>query len=151
MNISDVMSSQAVVVNPSTTLEAAAMKMRAHDCGFLPVVDDAENALQGVVTDRDIVVRGIARGLNPKTTSVDEVRSEGVLYCYTSDTIEAAARSMYRLQVSRLVVLADPHTKRLCGVVSLGDLVRNLRDGGETLVGYATKGLKEPAPEQSRV
>lgn len=148
MKISEIMSSQAVVVKPSTTLEEASMKMRAHDCGFLPVVDDAENALQGVVTDRDIVVRGIARGLNPKITSVDEVRSEGVLYCYAGDTIEAAARSMYRLQVSRLVVLADAQTKRLCGVVSLGDLVRNLHHGGETLVGYATRGMKEPVPDQ---
>lgn len=151
MNISQVMSRQAVVVQPSTTLADASRKMRAHDCGFLPVVDDAENSLQGVVTDRDIVVRGIARGLNPKTTSVDEVRSEGVFYCYASESIEAAARSMHRLQISRLVVLTDPTSKRLCGVVSLGDLVRKLNHGGETLVGYATKGMKEPMPEQLRV
>lgn len=141
MNISQIMSTDTQYLSSSATLADAARKMREFDCGFLPIADDAEEKLQGVVTDRDIVVRGIARGLDPKSTSVDEVRSNRVLYCYQADDLETAATNMREQQVSRLIVLSDPESKKLCGVVSLGDITRNT--GNEQLSGRTTRGIKE--------
>lgn len=143
MNISQIMSTNTQYLSSSATIADAARRMLELDCGFLPIADDAEERLQGVVTDRDIVVRGIAKGLDPKSTSVDEVRSNRVLYCYRDDELETAARSMLEQQVSRLVVLTDPQSKRLCGVVSLGDITRQV--GSEQLAGQTTRGIKESA------
>lgn len=143
MNISEIMTTDTHYLLSSATLEDAACQMRDFDCGFLPIADDAEDKLQGVVTDRDIVVRGIAKGLDPKSTSVDEVRSNRVLYCYKDDDVEAAARSMNEQQVSRLIVLSDPQEKKLCGIVSLGDITRKIGDGSDQIAGFATRGIKQ--------
>lgn len=142
MNISQIMSTDVEFLSPSATLAEAAEKMEKLDCGFFPIADDAGERLQGVITDRDIVIRGIARGLDPKKTSVDEVRSNKVLYCFENDGIETAAESMYQQKVSRLIVLSDRDTKRLKGVISLGDITRRSGFNGEELAGYATKGMK---------
>lgn len=143
MNVSQLMTSITHYLLPSATLEDAAKKMRELNCGFLPVADDAEQSLQGVVTDRDIVVRGIAMGLNPRTTSVDEVRSNRVLYCFEHDDIEHAARCMHQQGVSRLVVLSDANTKQLRGVISLRDAARKPACHGDVIVSHRTS--EEPA------
>lgn len=145
MNISQIMTKNPQYLAPSATLEEAANRMKQLDCGFLPIADDAEERLQGVITDRDIVIRGIAKGLDPKSTSVDEVRTNRVLYCFEDDDVEAAAQSMREQQVSRLIVLDNPQSKRLCGVVSLGDITRKTGFESEELAGYATKGVKAEA------
>jgi CBS domain-containing protein len=76
--------------------------------------------LVGMVTDRDIVLRAVAKGKTPSKSTARDVMSPDIKYCYEDETIEDAARNMASLQVKRLPVLN--REKRLVGIVSLGDL-----------------------------
>ena len=128
MKVSDVMTGQAEFVAPNTSLREAAERMAALDTGFLAISDEQQNKLEGVITDRDIVVRALAKGLDPNTTMVNQVETRGVLYCFADDDLESACKSMYNEQVHRLIVLDNPDQKRLAGVISLGDIVRHDQD-----------------------
>jgi CBS domain-containing protein len=138
MQVQDVMSSKVTYIPSNTTLAQAAVQMRDNDTGFLPIGDSDDEKLQGVITDRDIVVRSIADGMDPNRTTVKDAKSDKVLYCYEDDDISAAAKSMQEQQVYRLVVLNNESEKRLCGVVTLGDIVRH---GEEKLGGVTAKGI----------
>ena len=94
--------------------------MRDQDIGFLPIGDGGR--LIGTITDRDIVIRGVARGCDPSQTTVAEIMSEKVLYCFEDQLVEDIARNMGELTVRRLPVVN--RDKRLVGIVSLGDLAR---------------------------
>lgn len=124
MKVKDVMTKEVEVLPPDATLKNAAERMERLDCGFLPISDSARSRLQGVVTDRDIAIRGIAHGLGPDAL-VERIKSDKVLYCFEDDSVNDAADSMKEQQVYRLIVLDAPETKRLCGVVSLGDITRH--------------------------
>lgn len=141
--VEDIMTSEVDTIPSNTTLEEAARHMRQLDCGFLPLCDDPESKLQGVVTDRDLVVRGLAEGMDPKTTPVNKVKTARVLYCYRTDDIRDAAYSMRNEKVNRLIVLDSEHSKRMCGIVTLGDLARHSED--PELAGDTTKGIKSAA------
>lgn len=140
MQVQDVMTRNVEYIPSDTTLAQAAIKMRDIDAGFLPIGDSDQDKLQGVITDRDIVVRAIADGRDPEQTAVKDAKSDKVLYCYQDDSVEDAARSMREQQVYRLVVLDSRDSKRLCGVVSLGDVLRHDR---EDLAGDAAKGIAD--------
>ena len=99
--------------------------MRDLDVGFLPVADEREQKLSGVVTDRDITLRAVADGCDPAKTTVADIQSDRVLYCFKDDDVTDAARGMQTQQVYRLVVLESRDNKKLCGVVSLGDILRH--------------------------
>lgn len=125
MKIRDVMTRDIEYVPSNTTLDAAARKMQQLDCGFLPIADSPQDKLHGVVTDRDIVLRALAQGMDPASTTVEQIRSDKVLYCYENDDIQSAADSMGDQKVYRLVVLNNEQDKRLCGIVTLGDILRH--------------------------
>jgi CBS domain-containing protein len=125
MQVHELMSSKPQYVPGSTTLAEAARKMRDLDCGFLPVADSKEEKLSGVVTDRDIAVRAVADGRDPSKTTVEEIKSDSVLYCFKDDDVQQAAERMRQKQVYRLVVLDSRESKKLCGVISLGDIMRH--------------------------
>jgi CBS domain-containing protein len=105
--------------------------MRDADIGSTPVVD--EDRLIGMVTDRDIVVRVVAGGGDPGTSTARDAMSPGILYCYADDSIEAVLENMGDQQIRRLPVVN--RDKRLVGVVSLGDLslTGKRRAAGEAL------------------
>ena len=125
--ISEVMSTDVHVISPDATIEEAAQEMRDGDFGLLPVAEDEDEQLLGVITDRDIAVRAVAEGKDPDTP-VEEVMSEGVIWVEEDDSIEDAAQIMSDHQIRRLpVVDAD---KRLVGVVSLGDFAVDSADIG---------------------
>lgn len=124
MQVHELMTSKPQFVPSTTTLKEAAQKMRDLDCGFLPVADPQEQKLAGVVTDRDIAVRAVADGLDPTRTTVTDIKSDGVLYCFKDDDVKKAADHMRSKQVYRLIVLDDRQNKKLCGVISLGDIMR---------------------------
>ena len=84
MRVQDAMTKNATYIPAAMTLDDAARKMRELNSGFLPIADANEKKLQGVVTDRDIVLRAVAEGLDPARTSVEEVKSDAVLFCYGS-------------------------------------------------------------------
>lgn len=142
MKVKDVMTPEARFVEPSTTLMEAATRMRELGCGFLPISNGDNTRLEGVVTDRDIVIRAVAQGLDPSRTTVDEVKSNRVLYCFADDDLESAVQSMELQQVYRLIVLDNPQNKSLCGIVTLGDISRF----NETeLVGKAARAISDRA------
>ena len=117
MLVSELMTRDVRVVAPSDTLERAATMMGQVDAGAIPVGEN--DRLVGMITDRDIAVRAVARG-KPPQTPVRDVMSTEVKYCFEDDDIEDVARNMADIQVRRLPVLN--RDKRLVGIVSLGDL-----------------------------
>ena len=118
MKIREIMSSHVQSISSSAMVSEAAERMKRFDVGSLPILED--NKIVGMLTDRDIVVRAVAAGLDPKMTVVKDVFSPEIMYCSEEDDIEAAAKIMEDSQVRRLVVLGDNQT--VVGMVSLGDL-----------------------------
>ena len=74
------------------------------------------------LTDRDIAIRAIAKGKDPNKTTLRDVMTKGIHYCYESDSLEKVTEQMERLQIRRLVVLNDKEHKRMTGIISLGDI-----------------------------
>jgi CBS domain-containing protein len=138
MKIRDVMTPDAVAAHPETTLMAAAELMRLLNVGSLPVVEDER--VVGIVTDRDIVVRGLALGFNPRSASVADVMTRNVLTCSVDEDVEDVAQQMRDLQVRRLLVVDE--RERLLGIVSLGDLAMEMED--QALAGRVLEGISEP-------
>ncbi|HMI39955.1 MAG TPA: CBS domain-containing protein [Sphingomicrobium sp.] len=123
MKIRDVMTTEVQTVSPDQTVKEAASFMLNSDTGSIPVRDGGQ--LIGIITDRDIAVRGVAEGLGPET-AVRELMSEDVVCARDDDEVSTVARRMSEAQVRRLPVLnADGN---LVGIVSLGDLSREASD-----------------------
>ena len=120
MNISDCMTREVRTISLDNSLQSAAQTMGDLDCGFLPVVDGER--IVGIVTDRDIAVRGMGRGLEANA-GVSEVMSQDVCYCFEDDTAEDVLINMSDIQVRRLPVL--DRAKTLVGIVSISDLASN--------------------------
>lgn len=120
MQVHDIMTPSVHIADPNMTIRDVARWMRAEDVGALPVGEN--DRLVGVVTDRDIVMRAVAEERSPGNTSVREVMSDGVCYCFEDDDVEGASQVMATHQVRRLPVLN--RQKRLVGVVALADISR---------------------------
>jgi len=116
--IADIMTRSVAVVQRDETLQAAALRMREMDIGAMPVVDG--KALVGMVTDRDIAVRGVADGMIPQESLVSEVMTEEVRWCSADDTVEQVLAEMGEAQVRRLAVLDA--NREIVGIVALGDI-----------------------------
>lgn len=125
MKIRDVMTREVQTVTPDQTAQEAASFMLREDAGSMPVSDG--NKLIGMITDRDIAVRGVARGYGPET-QVRELMTDDVICARIDDDVEEVAMRMSEAQVRRLPVLDE--NEQLCGIVSLGDLSREAN--GET-------------------
>ena len=132
MKVKDVMTGSVEFIQPNDTLKMAAQKMKERDIGFLPVYEGDE--LIGVLTDRDLAVRALASDMNPDAIVGRELVTSPVVYCYEDQDVEEAARLMRDNQIRRLVVL-NRNTNQPAGVVSLGDLSRNVKEktAGQTL------------------
>ena len=124
--IRDIMTREVEVIQRDDTLQHAAQRMRALDVGSLPVCDGP--ALAGMVTDRDITVRGVAAGMLPQESKVADVMTEAVQWCRPDDTVEQVLEQMGEQQVRRLTVLDD--ARQVVGIVALGDLAT--RQSGHT-------------------
>ena len=137
MKVSEVMTREVRVANPNQSLREAAQMMADLDAGVLPVgVDDR---LVGMITDRDIAIRGVAEGKTPDTP-VRDVMTADVKYCFEDEEIEHVARNMAEIQIRRLPVLN--RDKRLVGIIAIADLAAN---EDPELVGEAVSGISEPA------
>jgi CBS domain-containing protein len=121
MKVHEIMTAHARCVAPDNTLVEAAGLMRQLDVGALPVCE--YDRVAGMVTDRDIVLRGVADGLASDVATVSQVMSQGAIFVYADQDIEEAAEMMEEKQVRRLPVLN--REKRMVGIVSLGDLAVN--------------------------
>ena len=132
MQLKEFINSRVETVQPGDTLQRAAEKMRELDVGSLPVCDVGQ--LVGMITDRDITIRAVAKGSDPAAATVSEVMTPDALWCFEDETVEEAARTMQEHQVRRILVLNE--AKELVGITSLGELATITGDrrlGGETL------------------
>jgi CBS domain-containing protein len=136
MRVSEVVTDEVRTVDPGTRVADMTRSMRDGDIGSLPVAED--DRLIGMVTDRDIVLRGLADGAIAETLCARDVMSPRLLYCRADQSIEAVLENMGEQQVRRLPVV-DGH-KRLVGGFSLGDLSR----AAEMKAGGALKEISEP-------
>jgi CBS domain-containing protein len=116
--VREVMSKDVKIAFTEDTIEKAAKLMAETNCGVLPVGENGR--LVGVVTDRDITLRAVAKGSAPNHCTVREVMSSKIKYVFEDEATHVAAHNMSKLQVRRLPVLN--RRKRLVGIVSLGDL-----------------------------
>ena len=119
MKVSEVMTRDVRTVRPDQSAQEAASFMLSEDAGSMPVSDGGR--LIGMITDRDIAVRGVAKGHGPETP-VSELMTDDVVCIREDDDIEEAAARMSRAQVRRVPVVDA--NDNLCGIVSLGDLSR---------------------------
>jgi CBS domain-containing protein len=138
MKISEVMTREVRIASPDMTIQEAAKLMGELDAGVLPVANSER--LIGMVTDRDIAIRGVAQGLKP-TAKIAEVMTEDVKYCFEDDDCDDVAKNMGDIQVRRLPVVNKD--KRLVGIVSIGDLAVTMGPDGEA-VGDSLAGISRP-------
>ena len=118
MPISDLMTQAVETIAPEATLQEAAQRMRAATIGALPVREG--NHLVGILTERDLVARAVAEGLDPKTARVREVMTPDLITCYADQDITEASRLMRERQIRHLVVVDRDH--RPVGMMSLRDV-----------------------------
>ncbi len=142
MKVSDCMTRNVKMASPTQTLQEAARMMFDLDAGVLPVSEG--DRLVGMITDRDIAVRGVAQGKGPDAR-VGDVMSKEVRYCYDDEESDAVLRNMGDIQLRRLPVLN--RDKRLIGIVSLADLASI---GQTARAGEALGGIVRPGGEHSQ-
>ena len=137
MKVSEVMTRDVQTVRPDQPVQQAASFMLSADAGSIPVTDG--DRLIGMITDRDITVRGVAKGYGPDTP-VRELMSNEIICAREDDDIEEVASKMGEAQIRRLPVI--DRDERLCGIVSLGDLSREADDdcASEALEGVTQRG-----------
>lgn len=134
--VSDVMTSDVRIASPNQTIREAARAMAEADVGSLPVGEN--DRLVGMITDRDIVLRAVAQGRDPKTP-IRDVMTDHIEYCFEDDDVGSAAENMANLGVRRLAVLN--RDKRLVGIVALS----NIASCGESkATTKMLKGVAEP-------
>jgi CBS domain-containing protein len=139
MNVSEIMTTDFEMIDGTSSLIEAAEKMKFLNVGFLPVREGTR--LAGLLTDRDIVVRGLAEGLDPGFTQVKDIISSEVVYCYEDDSVADAARLMEDHQIRRLIVVN--HDQTPVGILSIGDIA--VKSGQEELAGEILERVSEPA------
>ena len=140
MLVRDVMTEGTECIQPSDSLQKAAQRMKNLNVGSLPVCGD-NNRLVGLITDRDITVRAVAEAYDAHRTTVKDIMTPDVLYCFEDQDVQDAAQLMKERQIRRLAVLN--RDKRLTGIVSLGDLA--VDTGDEQLAGETLERISEPA------
>ena len=143
MKIAECMTAEVEIVGPDQPIREAAQFMLRSDAGAMPVGEG--DKLLGMVTDRDITVRGVAAGRGPDTP-VRDVMTDEVIYCFDDDEVEAVALKMSDRQVRRMPVLSREDEK-LVGIVSLGDISRSEQSEAASV---ALDGITDPGGEHSQ-
>jgi CBS domain-containing protein len=134
MKVKDVMHRGVTWVEPDTSIREIAQMMRDGDIGSVPVGDN--DRLVGMVTDRDIICRGIADGADCSTLTARDVMSKPIIYCNADDELEYALRIMEKNKIRRLPVIDD--NKRLTGMLALGDISEI---GGQEMAGEVMRSV----------
>ena len=142
MKISELMTTEVETVSADQTAREAASFMLRADAGSIPVCEG--DRVIGMITDRDIAVRGVAEGRGPDTP-VSELMSDGIICAREDEDIRTVAQRMSDEQIRRLPVL-DAEDK-LCGIVSLGDLARETRDEAAE---HALEGVSAPGGQHQQ-
>lgn len=135
MRVSEAMTRDVHVANPRETIREAAQAMASLDIGALPVGDN--DRLVGMITDRDIATRGVAKGLGPDARIADIMNAD-VKYCFEDQDLGEVSHNMGDVQLRRLPVV--DRDKRLVGILSLGDVAMK----GDGSAGKALGGISRP-------
>jgi CBS domain-containing protein len=141
MKIANIMSHDVHFIGPDTTLRDAARKMKEIDSGVLPVAE--RDKLIGMLTDRDIAIRGVAADKGPDA-KVRDVMSHELKYCFEDEDVQHVAENMGELQIRRLPVMS--REKRLVGLVSLSDISR----GSLPQTARALHGISKPGGQHNQ-
>ncbi|HYR41778.1 MAG TPA: CBS domain-containing protein [Terriglobia bacterium] len=120
MKVREIMTTNVECVAPDTGVLELAGKMKTLDIGFIPICEN--DRLAGTVTDRDIVIRGIAGGKNISTSKANDIMTKDIFWCFDDEDVKDVARRMSEKEVRRMLILN--REKRLVGVVSIGDISR---------------------------
>ncbi len=137
MKVREAMTGDVRLTNPERSIREAAEMMAEQDIGALPIGEN--DRLVGMITDRDIAVRAVARGLGPGA-KIRDVMSTEVKYCFDDEELDDAARNMGDIKVRRLPVLN--RDKRLVGIISVSDLTRreDAKQIGRTIADISSPG-----------
>jgi CBS domain-containing protein len=117
----DLMTNRVSTIRPEDSLESAARLMSESECGAIPVVDEF-NRLVGIITNRDITTRAVAKGLSIPHAQVSDCMTKQAFACSVHNTLESCARGMSWHQVRRIPIVDDEH--RVIGMISQGELAR---------------------------
>lgn len=145
MNVKDIMSTDLITVTPETTIGDCARLMRDNHVGSICVTDN-DDQLMGILTDRDIVNRVIAEGLDPEAETCDDFcTKDNLVTCSPNDDLQTVEKLMADNKIRRVPVLEN---NKCVGIVSLGDIAmaEDKNKAGETL-----HEISEPTPEERAV
>lgn len=142
MSVADIMTREVQTVTGSTDLLTVARHMRDLNVGVIPVVENGQ--LLGIITDRDIVIRAVAMGINPQAELVCDHMSPDPATVPPDLDVSAAAQLMAREQIRRLPVVEDG---KLVGIISIGDVAVDA--GRDQLAGDALEQISEPSEPRS--
>jgi CBS domain-containing protein len=142
MRVEEVMTRNPLTVSMDTPVAEVARMMAEKDVGFIPIVDSQGRAT-GTVTDRDIVIRVVAKGLDPKSAKLRDFGGNQVVYARSQDDVSRARELMQQHKIQRILVCDDQ--QKPVGVISLQDLARaeDESEVGETV--RKVKGEGTPA------
>jgi CBS domain-containing protein len=147
MKVEEVMSTEPAYCTPSTTLEDVANMMIECDCGEIPVVDSETNRKPtGVVTDRDIVCRTIAKGLNPLKMTAGDCMSQPCVTVTPEMSVDACCKVLESNHIRRVPVVDSKGI--LCGIVSVADVARSAKP---KITAEVIKEVSEPRGAASTV
>src|SRR5256885_12520296 len=134
MQVKDLMTPDPTCSTPDTTLQRVAEMMVEHDCGEIPVVENVASMKPiGVITDRDITCRTVAKGLNPLTLTVSECMTTPCVTVKPETSLDDCCRVLEENQIRRVPVVDA--SGACCGIVALADIAKQgrKRDAGEVV------------------
>lgn len=138
MTCAEVMTPSPTACQPQHTAIEAAELMRREDCGLVPVISE-HGKLIGVLTDRDIVIKVVAEGRDPRNTAVSEVMSTDLVTCLPQETIETVMEQMATRQVRRIPIVERDGS--LVGIVAQADIATRL--GKDNATGQVVQAISE--------
>lgn len=131
MNCSKVMTKDPACCLPSDTAFDAAQLMKTEDVGPIPIVSDKQTKkLDGIVTDRDLALKVVAEGLDPKTTTIESIMTTGVMTCHPDDDVTEALDLMEQHQVRRVPIVDDNDC--LVGIIAQADIATRVDEPAKT-------------------
>ena len=146
MKVSDSMSGRVVTIGQHEPVIAAARLLKRMNLGALPVTDD-KGKLKGMLTDRDIVLRCVAAGADPKTLEIREIMSRGVVTASPGHEVSEAARLMRGDQVRRLPVVEGG---KLVGMLSIADMARRCDMEAAAALADISSNLRRAGPAEKK-
>lgn len=141
--LKDVMTTNCITASPEDSIIHVSQMMREHNIGIIPLVDHLGKLL-GVVTDRDMAIRGYAENKNG-SEAVDTIVSHKTVTADPNTTVEDAAQMMAKNQIRRLPIVEDG---QLAGIVAIGDLA--VRQQTDEVAGEALSEISEPASQEQK-